>query len=408
MEKPWHIARGVLAFTIFMIFYVTTPCDVENSKRLLFPACSCKDDYSGSINWGFFTRSGECTIGVCDIEHSNQFPGHDCACSHGYRGRIDWSDGVPSGTCAPGHSLASAEAAAAAAVAEQHREAAAEQHREAAAAAERDREAAAAAAAQHDRSLTCDVEHSNKRHGHECACLDSYTGHIGWSGSTPTGSCTAAACTDASGDIIEHSNRQDGPSCACGDDGYSGHITWLGAVASGACRPAKCDVDNSNNEAGLSCACLPAYNGTVTWSGSTPTGTCTTCKAAYMESDSFFGAMTCVPAACDISNSNGLAGRDCACHNGYEGSIEWSGSNPDGTCTKAPCDVENSNQAAGTPCSCLPGYNGTIIWSGSTPTGTCNNGCLPGYIETDSWFGGITCTLRTHHGPELAFLAQYK
>lgn len=65
----------------------------------------------------------------------------------------------------------------------------------------------------------------------------------------------------------------DGPSCAC-RDGFAGRITWSGPSANGSCIPADCDIDNSNGKPGLACRCLQGFAGEVSWKGSTPNGSC--------------------------------------------------------------------------------------------------------------------------------------
>merc|ERR1711981_241914 len=61
----------------------------------------------------------------------------------------------------------------------------------------------------------------------------------------------------------------------------------------------------------------------------------------------------------------------CACANGFSGTIQWTGSKPNGTCTAVACSIENSNMQAGPACACAVGYSGAITWDGVTVSGTC-------------------------------------
>ena len=56
-------------------------------------------------------------------------------------------------------------------------------------------------------------------------------------------------------------------------------------------------------------------------------------------------AYTCVLAAapCDIANSNNVAGLSCACNTGYKGTITWSGGTHSGSCIAAQCTGSHAN-----------------------------------------------------------------
>jgi len=67
-------------------------------------------------------------------------------------------------------------------------------------------------------------------------------------------------------------------------------------------------------------------------------------------------APTCTAVKCSIANSNTKAGTDCACNDGFSGTITWKGTTPSGTCTAAACKIANSNEKAGKDCACNSGY----------------------------------------------------
>jgi hypothetical protein len=86
----------------------------------------------------------------------------------------------------------------------------------------------------------------------------------------------------------------------------------------------------------------------------------------------------CTPSACEIENSNEKPGLDCACGDGFEGSITWKSirenggqyHKPEGSCNPAPCGLVGTI-GDGPECQCIEGLHGKITWSGSTPSGEC-------------------------------------
>jgi len=113
-----------------------------------------------------------------------------------------------------------------------------------------------------------------------------------------------------------------------------------------------CNIANSNRVAGASCACKNGFTGKVTWKDNKPSGSC---KAA----------------SCNIANSNKKPGTACKCLDGFVGAIKWIGDKATGSCKPAPCNIAFSNKKPGKDCKCNAPYKGTISWSGSVASGKC-------------------------------------
>ena len=74
-------------------------------------------------------------------------------------------------------------------------------------------------------------------------------------------------------------------------------------------------------------------------------------------------------AACTIANSNNAAGLECACKPGYKGTITWSGATASGSCTRAKCTGANANA----PANGSVGKSNSD-YHGSKATFKCNDG----------------------------------
>ena len=92
---------------------------------------------------------------------------------------------------------------------------------------------------------------------------------------------------------------------------------------------APCNIANSNNAAGLSCACNTGYRGTITWNGATPSGTCTPTQCT--------GSHANAPSNGDVakthSNNHGSVAT-FSCNDGFE----LNGATPI-TCSAASADA---------------------------------------------------------------------
>mmetsp|Transcript_31798 Transcript_31798/g.83653 ORF Transcript_31798/g.83653 Transcript_31798/m.83653 type:complete len:876 (-) Transcript_31798:119-2746(-) len=152
------------------------------------------------------------------------------------------------------------------------------------------------------------------------------------------------------------------------------------------CLPAACNVQNSNKEPGKSCECADGFVGAITWRGAATT------------EDSI-----CTPAPCSVEHSTGEPGSQCRCADSYAGTITWQGPHAIGQCEPAKCDVPNSNRLPGTSCACDHGFEGTLSWNGAKVVGQCNPvpcgvehsnhepgpecACEPGFIGDIVWEG---------------------
>jgi len=167
----------------------------------------------------------------------------------------------------------------------------------------------------------------------------------------------------------------DGPACAC-MDGYSGHISWPGPT--GNCVPAKCNVVNSNHLPGHKCKCQKDFNGTINWTGSQSVGHCTyKCPPWHKLVDGKCQPQKCdeVPGAIDFHGG-------CRCGDGYKTltPVTWSAGKVLGRCDPADCNIQGSNKSPGKTCKCMKGLKGLITWEGAKASGQCRPECsVPGF-----------------------------
>jgi len=116
-------------------------------------------------------------------------------------------------------------------------------------------------------------------------------------------------------------NGVDGPGCGC-RDGYAGTV-WY---ASYAVNPAVCTTDST--------VLVGGWDGPEKYGGSS-------------------GSLSwkCYKAPCTISNSNNKSGPDCACAEGYFGTLTWKGRAPGCACAREgpSCSCAGSWEGACTP-----------------------------------------------------------
>ncbi|CAK8990560.1 Neurogenic locus notch homolog protein 1 (Notch 1) [Cleaved into: Notch 1 extracellular truncation (NEXT) [Durusdinium trenchii] len=317
------------------------PCNIENSNMIPGPKCHCLYGFEGTITWKGSKAIGPCKPWPCEGDGVNGEPGPNCSCRAGFNGTTrattkeelrevaddtSWYGGgttwkkvardVFQGECHP---------------------------------------------------IPCDIQNSNKEAGPNCSCRHGFSGSIVWNGSAPTGSCEIAACN------ISNSNMKPGPECKC-KDGFTGTIHWHGAEAYGSCTAIPCLGNNVNHQDGPDCGCADGFNGTVLIEevlreDGEVLNSFGFYKKAWRMDYEYHGV--CRPALCNIEHSNQVAGLGCHCQDGYNGKITWKGNTSQGLCKPAPCNVGNSNRKAGPVCDCLEGYSGTISWTGSQHSGAC-------------------------------------
>ncbi|CAK8989926.1 Neurogenic locus notch homolog protein 1 (Notch 1) [Cleaved into: Notch 1 extracellular truncation (NEXT) [Durusdinium trenchii] len=317
------------------------PCNIENSNMIPGPKCHCLYGFEGTITWKGSKAIGPCKPWPCEGDGVNGEPGPNCSCRAGFNGTTrattkeelrevaddtSWYGGgttwkkvardVFQGECHP---------------------------------------------------IPCDIQNSNKEAGPNCSCRHGFSGSIVWNGSAPTGSCEIAACN------ISNSNMKPGPECKC-KDGFTGTIHWHGAEAYGSCTAIPCLGSNVNHQDGPDCGCADGFNGTVLIEevlreDGEVLNSFGFYKKAWRMDYEYHGV--CRPALCNIEHSNQVAGLGCHCQDGYNGKITWKGNTSQGLCKPAPCNVGNSNRKAGPVCDCLEGYSGTISWTGSQHSGAC-------------------------------------
>ena len=93
---------------------------------------------------------------------------------------------------------------------------------------------------------------------------------------------------------------------------------------------AECNIANSNDAAGLACACNTGYRGTITWDGATPSGTCTRTQCTGSHADApENGAVT------KTSDDHHGSEATFSCDNGFT----LNGANPI-TCDAESADVD--------------------------------------------------------------------
>ncbi|CAE7898227.1 jag1a, partial [Symbiodinium sp. KB8] len=224
----------------------------------------------------------------------------------------------------------------------------------------------------------CDVPHSNRNSGPDCACEEGFVGEINWHGPHVHGHCRPAPC-----DVHNAVSRAD-RHCVC-EDGYSGTVSWNGRKFEGTCMPAPCNIANSNGGLGRSCRCKRGFQGNISWHGPVPRG-------------------SCMPATCDIENSDLQPGRQCRCKGGYVGTIRWNGSVAHGSCEPATCAVMHSNEQPGEACACKDGFSGNITWQDSTAHGTCSRAKCQGIPHaTEHEDEGGTCRCRDGFAGEIVW-----
>ena len=153
------------------------------------------------------------------------------------------------------------------------------------------------------------------------------------------------------------------------------------------CLPAPCNITNSNLKPGTACACNDGYHGSIRWKGSQPVGTCTA-------------------EPCAVPNSNMVAGPGCRCADGYRGQIAWSGRNVSGRCLAASCAHIGNVTGSGPNCACRDGFEGTVTWRGELASGHCRPApitvphalcpapglcwCRDGFAGSIAWKGAVS------------------
>ena len=71
--------------------------------------------------------------------------------------------------------------------------------------------------------------------------------------------------------------------------------------------------------------------------------------------------------------------------------------------TAAACDIVNSNKVAGPTCTCLPGFKGSITWNGDQPSGTCTPTQCTGTHATAPANGEVSLSDGVKHGSVATF-----
>ena len=127
----------------------------------------------------------------------------------------------------------------------------------------------------------------------------------------------------------------------------------MAPMQGGRCIPAPCNIENSNKQPGLSCKCADGFHGNIAWKGDIPTD-------------------SCKHAACSIADSTREPGLKCKLCQWLPGQdhMEW----PE--CRRPPafrprCNINTSNKQPGLSCKCADGFDGDIVWNGGIPTGSC-------------------------------------
>lgn len=276
--------------------------------------------FAGQFSWSGPTVTGGCKPVSCDGKRLNDKPGPECQCANGFAGEPLYQSRserrVPQ--LGPPPSVSSDEGNF---------------------------------SGEPCMPAECPIPNSIGQ-GPDCRCGDKFVGEIRWQGIVPSGECLPAPCN------VQHSNKKPGPECACAF-GYEEvvPIMQVGGDWSGTCDPIPCEGEKSNHQDGPGCGCADGYNGTVQMvkklfseSGSGPA----------LSNFTVFKADSCTPAKCAVESTTG-DGPECRCSDGYQGSITWVGHKAVGTCKPAHCSIENSNRKPGLDCRCLDGYTGSIL-----------------------------------------------